>query len=169
LIDVEDAPILSRAWYRPDGSASALTRSLATAPDLLQTLMPFMGQVMGESSIDLATKELVIMRVSELNGCRYCLAAHRPIALEAGLGGDELAAVCGGDLDALPARDRAIVEWVDAVTLQAASVTDALVARLLDHVREDQLVELTILAGTITMLNQYCSAFDIPPPVSGDA
>ncbi len=130
--------------------------------------MPYLGQIMGESSIDLATKELVIMRVSQLNGCRYCLAAHRPIAVEAGVPGAELAAVCGGDLDALQARDRAIVDWVDAVTMDAAGVDDALVARLLDHVRDDQLVELTILVGTITMLNQYCSAFDIPPPGSGD-
>jgi alkylhydroperoxidase family enzyme len=47
-------------------------------------------------------------------------------------------------------------------------VTDRLVAATLEHVREDQLVELTVLAGTITMLNQYCTAFDVPPP-SGDA
>ena len=33
-----------------------------------------------------------------------------------------------------------------------------------EEVREDQLVELTVLAGTITMLNGYCTAFAIPPP-----
>jgi alkylhydroperoxidase family enzyme len=31
-------------------------------------------------------------------------------------------------------------------------------------VRDDQLIELTVLAGTITMLNHYCTALDIPPP-----
>jgi glucoamylase len=60
--------------------------------------------------------------------------------------------------------ERAIVEWVDRITLDPAGVTDDLVARLLDHVREDQLVEITVLAGAIRMLNQYCTAFDIPPP-----
>src|SRR5947208_3298382 len=72
-------------WYPADGGASALTRSLATAPDVMETLMPFLGQVMDEGAVDLATKELVILRVSELNGCRYCLATHRPAALEAGV------------------------------------------------------------------------------------
>ena len=152
-------------YYRADGSASPLTRSLANAPDLLETLMPFLAQVMGESSVDLATKELVIVRVSQLGGCRYCLAAHRPIALDAGVPAEQVEAVCdAAPLDSLPARERAIVAWVDQVTLDAKGVTDELVARTLDWVRDDQLVELTVLAGTIAMLNRYCTAFDIPPP-----
>jgi alkylhydroperoxidase family enzyme len=35
---------------------------------------------------------------------------------------------------------------------------------VLDWVREDELVELTVLAGAIGMLNRYCIAFEIPPP-----
>ena len=129
--------------------------------------MPFLGQIMDESSIDLATKELVIVRVSRLNGCRYCLAAHRPVALEAGVAAEHLAAACGeAGPETLPDRERAVVAWVDQVTRDAGAVTDELVAATLDHVRDDQLVELTVLAGTITMLNQYCTAFDIPPPGS---
>jgi AhpD family alkylhydroperoxidase len=152
-------------YYRGDGSASALTRSFANAPEMMETLMPFLGQIMDESSIDLATKELVIMRVSQLNGCAYCLAAHRPVALDAGVPDDQLAAVCNlGDLEVLPPRERAIVTWVDQVTRDAGGVSDSLVAATLDHLRDHQLLELTVLAGTITMLNQYCTAFQIPPP-----
>ncbi len=165
LLDRDGAPILARAYYRGDGSASALTRSLASAPDLLETLMPFLGQIMGESSIDLGTKELVIVRVSQLNGCRYCLAAHRPIAAGAGVPDAWIGAVCDElPLDGLPERERAIVAWIDQVVLHAGGVTDELAAATLDHVRDDQLIELTVLAGTITMLNQYCTAFDMPPP-----
>jgi AhpD family alkylhydroperoxidase len=165
LLSLDEAPIPARAWFRPDGSASALTRSLAGTPDLLETLMPFLAAVMGESSLDLATKELVIVRVSQLNGCRYCLAAHRPLALEAGLPPEQVEAICdAAPLDLLPERERALVAWVDQVTLDASHVTDELVARMLAWVREDQLVELTVLAGTITMLNQYCTALGIPPP-----
>jgi AhpD family alkylhydroperoxidase len=166
LLSHDEAPIPARGWYRADGTASALTRSLASAPDLMETLMPFLGQIMGESSLDLATKELVIVRVSQLNGCGYCLAAHRPLALEAGVELAHVEAICDAlPLDTLPSRERAIVDWVDRVTLDAGSVTDELVARTLDWVRDDQLIELTLLAGAITMLNRYCTAFDIPPPI----
>jgi alkylhydroperoxidase family enzyme len=67
-------------------------------------------------------------------------------------------------LDELPERERAIVEWVDRVTTEPAAVDDGLLARVLDWVREDELVELTVLAGAIGMLNRYCIAFEIPPP-----
>jgi AhpD family alkylhydroperoxidase len=157
--------VLARLWYGEDGSASALTRSLATAPDVMETLMPFLGAIMGESSLDLATKELVIVRVSQLNGCNYCLAAHRPAALEAGLSPEQVEAICdAAPVDALPERERVIVAWVDQVTRDPRGATDELVAGTLEHVREDQLIELTVLAGTITLLNQYCTALDIPPP-----
>jgi AhpD family alkylhydroperoxidase len=165
LLAFDEAPLTARAWYREDGSASALTRSLASAPDLLETLMPFLGHVMGESSLDLATKELVIVRVSQLNDCRYCLAAHRPVALDAGVPPEHLAAACAeARLDELPERERAIMDWVDRVTTEPAAVDDDLLGRALDWVREDELVELTILAGAIGMLNSYCTAFQIPPP-----
>jgi AhpD family alkylhydroperoxidase len=165
LLGHEDAPPLARAWYRSDGSASPLTRSLANAPDLMETLMPFLGQVMAEGSIDLPTKELVIVRVSQLNGCSYCLAAHRPIAVESGVPVDQVDAVCDlAPLATLPQRARAIVAFVDQVVRDAGGVTDALVARTLEYVRDDQLIELTVLAGAITLLNQYCTAFDVPPP-----
>jgi AhpD family alkylhydroperoxidase len=162
LLHSHEAPILARAYYRADGSASPLTRSLANAPDMLETLMPFLGQIMGESSIDLATKELVIVRVSQLNGCRYCLAAHRPLALEAGVAAEHVDAICEvRPVGGLPPRERAIVRWVDQVVGDARAVTDELVAETLDWLREDQLLELTVLAGAITMLNQYCTAFDL--------
>jgi AhpD family alkylhydroperoxidase len=131
----------------------------------MATLMPFLAAIMGESSVDLATKELVIVRVSQLNGCRYCLAAHRPVALEAGVPAEQVEAACdAAPLELLPDRERAIVAWVDQVTLDAAGATDELAARALAYLREDELVELTLLAGTITLLNQYCTAFQLPPP-----
>jgi uncharacterized peroxidase-related enzyme len=165
LLERESAPLLARRWYRADGSASPLTCSLAVAPDVMETLMPFLGAIYDESSLDLATKELVIVRVSRLNGCSYCLAAHRPAARDAGVPAEQIEAVCDErPLGELPERERAIVDWTDLVTFAPAEITDELKARLLEHVRDDQLVELTLVAGATTMLNQYCTAFSIPAP-----
>jgi 4-carboxymuconolactone decarboxylase len=161
LLEQDEAPILSRPWFRDDGSASPLTRSLATAPDVMETLMPFLVDILGGTALDLATKELAILRVSQLNGCRYCVAVHEPLAREAGV---PEALCAGAALDGLPERERTLVEWVDAVALDPAGASDELAARVLDHLREDQLVELTLVVGATTMLNQYCTALSIPPP-----
>jgi AhpD family alkylhydroperoxidase len=161
LFEQEEAPPLARRWYRDNGTASPLTRSLATSPEVMDVLMPFLGQILGESSLDLATKELVILRVSQLNGCRYCIAVHGPLAEAAGVP----EAICKQlTLDGLAERELVLVDWVDTVTREAGAVTDALTARMLDHFRDDQLVELTLLVGATTMLNQYCTALAIPPP-----
>ena len=165
LLAQDEAPLLARPAYADDGSASPLKRALANAPDQLETFLPFLGQIFGPGAVDLATKELVIVRVSQLNGCSYCLAAHRPAALESGLPPAYVEAVCDdAPLSKLPERERAIVDWVDRVTLDPAAVDDELAARALAHVREDELIELTLLAGAIGMLNRYCTAFAIPPP-----
>jgi len=164
LLERDEAPLTARHLYADDGGASPLTRSLVNAPDLLETLMPFLAQVFAASSIDLATKELVVVRVSQLNGCRYCLAAHRPIALHSGADPTHVAAVCDeAPLEQLPKREQTLIEWVDRYTLDPAGIDDELHARVLDHVRDDQLIELALLAGATQLLNHYCTAFAIPP------
>ena len=164
LLDRDEAPVHARSIYADDGSASSLMRSLANAPDLLETLLPFVGQIFDEGAVDLATKELVVVRVSQLNRCRYCLAAHRPLALESGVLPEHVAAVCDElPVTELPDRERTIIEWTDRYIGDPHRFDDELVARVLDHVRDDQLIELSILIGTTQLLNQYCSAFDIPP------
>lgn len=164
LLQRDEAPLPARTIYAADGSASPLKRSLANAPDLLETLLPFLGQIYDEGAVDLATKELVVVRVSQLNACRYCLAAHRPLALASGVGEEQLAAVCDEiPLEVLAERERTIIEWADYYVLDPAGITDELVARVLDHLRDDQLVELALLIGATQLLNHFCTAFDIPP------
>jgi len=164
LLTRDDAPLTVRHLFPENGRVSSLRRSLANAPDLLEVFMPFLAHVCGPTSIDLATKELVTVRVSQLNACRYCLAAHRPAALDAGVSEAELAAICNeAPLDELCERDRTLVEWVDRYTLDPAGLDDELVARMLDHFRDDQLIELAFVAGITQLLNHYCTAFAIPP------
>jgi AhpD family alkylhydroperoxidase len=164
LLARDEAPLPALSVYAADGAASPLKRALANAPDLLETLLPFLGQVFDEGAVDLATKELVVVRVSQLNGCRYCLASHRPIALESGVSERHVAAICDeAPLAELPPRERVLVEWVDAYVLDPHGISDDLVARTLDHVRDDQLVELSVLIGATQLLNAFCTAFDVPP------
>jgi AhpD family alkylhydroperoxidase len=166
LLARDEAPLLARGLYAADGSASPLKRALANAPDLLETLLPFLGQALAEGSVDIVTKELAILRVSQLNGCRYCLAAHRPLALESGVEERHVGAVCDElPLETLPERERTIVEWTDGYVLDPAGITDELVARVLDHLRHDQLVELAVVIGATQLLNSFCTAFDVPPAV----
>lgn len=58
--------------------------------DFLQAAM-LMADVAGQG-LDAKTRELIIIAVSAVNGCAYCLDAHRSAALAAGVTDEEITA-----------------------------------------------------------------------------
>ncbi len=54
-----------RGLYPSDGDASNITKALAGSPDTLAALAPFLSQVMNATTVDLATKELVVQTRAE--------------------------------------------------------------------------------------------------------
>ena len=58
--------------------------------DFLQAAM-HMADVAGQG-LDSKTRELIIIAVSAVNGCAYCLDAHRSAALAAGVTDEEITA-----------------------------------------------------------------------------
>jgi AhpD family alkylhydroperoxidase len=166
LVEREQAGLLVRRLYAEGREPSNITKLLANAPDTLAVLAPLLGQVMNASTLDLATKEIVVLRVSALNACAYCVPTHAAAARRAGLSDAVVAALCGPaplpEDPPLGARERVLVEYCDRLVRDAGSVDDALLARLHGWFADHEVVELTVLAGAITLLNYVASAFDVP-------
>jgi AhpD family alkylhydroperoxidase len=162
LISVDQAPLLARPFYREDGSASPITRALAQVPELLDVTMPFIGVLFEAGSVDLRTKELVILRVSVVNRCRYCVATHTVAAWDAGLRQAETSAL-RGSAEGLGERDAALVAWCDAISRPGEPVGDDVAAELRGHFGDHEIVELTLLAGATLMLNRFCTALELAP------
>jgi AhpD family alkylhydroperoxidase len=161
LLDAARAPLTARRHYRPDGSASPVTRALAQVPELLEVAAPFLARVFGPTAVDLRTKEIVVLRVSSRNGCRYCVDTHTVAAWDAGMSREETAAVCGTPA-ALSDRDRALIAWCDAFAAVPDPVPDEVDAALREHFAEPEVVELALLAGATAMLNRFCTALELP-------
>jgi AhpD family alkylhydroperoxidase len=152
---------LARPYYGEDGVASPLTRSLAQVPELLEVTLAFVARVYGETSIDLRTKELAILRVSARSGCRYCVDTHTVAAWDAGLSAEETAGLCATPRG-LSEREAALVAWCDALCAAPEPVPDAAAERLREHFAEPEVVELTLVAGATLMLNRFCTALELP-------
>ena len=58
--------------------------------DFLHTILQ-LAEVAGKG-LDPKTKELICIAVSAVNGCEYCLSAHRNFARAAGVNDDEVSA-----------------------------------------------------------------------------
>lgn len=164
LVGRDQAGLLVRGLYPAEGDASNITKALANSPDTLAKLAPLLGQVMNASTIDAHTKELVVLRVSARNHCAYCVPTHQAVASRMGIEPGVIAPVAGGGPigDALDERGAVVVELCDRLVADASSVDDELMNRLRAHFEEHEIVELTVLAGAITLLNYVASAFSIP-------
>jgi AhpD family alkylhydroperoxidase len=164
LIGPEQAPLLARPYYR-DGDPGPIVSSLAQVPELLEVALPFIGVALGPSSISWRAKELVIVRTSALLECRYCLATHTAVALDAGLTHREIRAL-RGELPCQEAyddpRELALLRWVDAVALGRGPVARAVREPLQAHWEDHEVVELTVLVGATMLLNRYASALELP-------
>lgn len=163
LLGPDQAPLLARPYYER-GDPGPIVAALAQVPELLEVAVPFIGAVLGPSALDWRTKELVIVRVSALMECQFCINAHTTVALDAGLSRAEILALRGAtDLDAItdPA-ERAMLDWVDAVARGPGQIDPAVCGGLRPHFADHEIVELTLLVGATLMLNRFATALRLP-------
>ena len=163
LIESADAPILARPLYSTTGETSPITRALAQVPELLGPTLGFLGPVLAPGSVDLRTKELVILRVSSVAECAYCTGAHSVVAADAGIRASERAALVGSTpLEAaFGGEELRLLRLCDAIA--AGGPVDA---KLVSGVRRDRgdhgVVELVLLACATLMLNRLCTTLELP-------
>ncbi len=105
--------------------------------------------------------ELVKMRASQLNRCGYCLDMHSKVARAAGETEQRLYVLpAWREAPFFTARERAALEWTEAVTLVAENdVPDDLYARVREQFGESELVDLTLAITTINSWNRLAVAF----------
>jgi AhpD family alkylhydroperoxidase len=165
LLEADQAPFGTRPFFPAEGPASPIVGALVQVPELLEVAMPFIAVVFGPSSVDLRTKEIVVLRVSAKLGCRYCVQSHTVAAWDAGLSVQETRGLCGEPLT-MGEREDALVAWCDAFCAAPEPVPRALTARLREHLSEHELVELALLAGATAMLNRFCTSLELPTGAS---
>lgn len=169
LLTAEQAPLLARPYFA-DGDPGPMVSALAQVPELLEVAMPFLGRTLAPSSIPARTKEIVILRTSVVQSCRYCTDSHTPAARDAGLTRDEVAALrelpVGSEPDGATFAEpgeRALLGWIDAVAAGGPGLVPQPAADRLAAVFEDyQVVELTLLVGTTMLLNRFCTSLQLP-------
>ena len=164
LLSLNTAPIPLRGLFI-EGDPGPIASSLAHLPDLAPNALAFISGALAGSWIPSRIKEIIILRMSALAGCRYCTAAHSVVALDSGLNLDQVRALRGA-APISPAfedeRDLAVIGWCDAV--HAGSESDLAIARtVLGRYYDDgPIVELTVCATATLMLNRYATALRLP-------
>lgn len=98
-------------------------KGMANNPVMMEGLMAMAGAIAKSGAISPLEAEAVMLRVSERNGCGYCLAAHTKIA--SGVGADDAKAESFRRGEGTDDRERALLRFVDAVVEKDGSIEDA--------------------------------------------
>ncbi len=125
-----------------------------------------LGQAIEAAGLDKRLAELVKVRVSQINGCAFCLALHLDWARKAGVPQAQLDRLpVWREADAFDARERAALAWAEALTCMAtAPIEDALHAELQAQFEPPLLAALTTAIGQINAWNRIAGALRFKAP-----
>jgi AhpD family alkylhydroperoxidase len=118
------------------------------------------------SSFDPKLLDLIKVRVSQMNGCAYCLHMHRKDAIKRGETDDRLLLLDAWRESALyTERERAALAWAEALTLIAEShAPDAVYEQVQSIFSDDELLALSIGVATINAWNRLAIGFRLQHP-----
>ncbi|WP_211467216.1 carboxymuconolactone decarboxylase family protein [Collimonas silvisoli] len=105
--------------------------------------------------------DLVFLRVSQVNGCAYCIDMHARDLLAEGESWQRINSLVGWqETTFYSERERAALAWAEAVTLIAGNhAPDALFDALKAHFSDVEITELTYAVTLMNAWNRLAIAF----------
>lgn len=143
------------------GSVLHLYQMLLHSPPLAEGWLGYFTAVRQKLLLPGALRELVILRVAQLNGAPYEAQQHTPIALQEGVTPAQLAA-----LEAWPASgafntmERDVLALCDTMT-RHVQVPRAMLLAVQQHLGERQTVELVATVAAYNMVSRFLEALQI--------
>jgi AhpD family alkylhydroperoxidase len=124
-----------------------------------------LGAAVKESGLERSLLELVKVRVSQLNGCGYCIDMHTKDARAAGEAEQRLYLLpVWREAPVYSERERAALAWAEAVTrLGEGGVPDAVYDRAKAAFSDSELVALTLAVVEINGWNRFAISFNAVP------
>ncbi len=141
------------------------------SPDATKAVAALDRYVVKESGLEPAIIHLIKLRASIINGCAYCVDMHVKESRHDGLSEQwiNLMSVWRESTVYTP-KERALLGWVDAVTLIAKTqAPDEAYDELRKHFSEDESVKITTAIGAINVWNRLAVAFRVPHPIDAKA
>ncbi len=144
------------------GKLINLYRVLLNSPPVAESWLDFNSTVRYKTTLDAALREMIILRVSILNGAEYQARIHGAShALKAGVTKAQIEALADwARSDHFTRAQRAALAWTDAMT-RDIEVPDALHAELQRHFDDRAIVEISVLAGAYNMHTRVGRALKI--------
>jgi alkylhydroperoxidase family enzyme len=135
------------------------------APGLIDKWLAFYQPIVRGGVVPLRTKELCRLRIAARNGCMMCLGSRftddsgSPVVDD-----DDLDAVLGGRLDdaRFTASESAALQYTEVYRLDPTTVDKVLVDATLEHLTEEEFIELSLCIAQFTGMGQLFAMLGLP-------
>lgn len=154
-------------WNQKRKYGKALDAALlwARSPLVFLGVATLYGMIDRRSSpIDPALRSLVTVRVSQINGCSFCVDLNSATLLKRGASIEKVAALNSWrDSVLFDERERIVLDYAEAITMSDARTGHKQFEALRAHFSDDAIIELTALIAFQNLSSRFNSALDVPP------
>ncbi|HKT89827.1 MAG TPA: carboxymuconolactone decarboxylase family protein [Candidatus Sulfotelmatobacter sp.] len=155
LVNAENAPDEVREIYEKTlrGKPGNVQKALAQRPEMLKNFLSFYASV--GRSLDRKLYEMIYLRVSLINECRYCTQHHVASSKRVGLTAEDWAALKAGNYSRLSEKERVALAYVEKLTRRPQGISDADFAPLKKEFSDAEIVDIHMLAGLANLTNRF--------------
>lgn len=113
-------------------------------------------QALENSALDTTLMELVYLRISQINGCAFCLEMHSKALRKSGVEQTKLDALAGWRVShRFSEQERAALAWAESVTdIVGTRAEDDVYLPLLDHFSAREVSDLTFAISLMNCFNR---------------
>ena len=124
-------------------------------PDNIKVMFE-MEKLLANNTIDKELQELIKIRVSQLNGCAFCLNMHTDDARKIGVDEKRIDLLnAWNDTDIYSDKEKAALELAESVTLiSERKVPDTLYDKVRAYYNEEEYTDLIFIIGQINTWNR---------------
>jgi uncharacterized peroxidase-related enzyme len=154
LIEPEQATPEVKEIYeqRLKGKPGNVQKALAHRPEMLKNFLPFYASV--GRSLDRKLYELIYIRVSMINGCRYCLQHHLASSKRVGLTPEDWVALKQGSYSSYTEKERTALTYIEKLTRSPHEITDSDFNELKKYFADPEIVDVHLLTGLANLTNR---------------
>lgn len=136
----------------------------ARVPRLFAAIALLYGVLDRKSSpIDTVLRSFVTVRVSQINGCRFCIDINSAVLAKRTSSMHKVEALeRWQESELFDNKERLVLEYAEAVTYTELRVDDDLSQRMHECFTEDEIIELTGLIAFQNLSSKFNSALDLP-------
>ncbi len=167
-VEPDQAHPVARQFYKRAESQFDMLPNLfklfGHVPNIGAAYTDVVMNILKDGELDWATKELMILKASHRNECRYCLTQHERVGKSLGISDEKIADIGGSRYKSSPhftESERALLDLTVYIGINAHHIPDELWDTLRKHFTDAQIVEAAFTIVTYIAMSKFGSALGV--------